>query len=460
MSIRAFLVAVGLALLAVAGAACGGDNEDAPTASPEREAATPSAGPVNITFWHVMTAAPADTLTRLTEEFNASQDRGRVSLVFQGSYDDNLNKVLASLDSGDLPALAQIDDPKTQLMADTGAVAPVQDFIDAEDYDLSDFLPQVLDYYRVQGRLLAMPFNVTNPVLYYNKTAFEKAGLDPERPPSTLDEVREYSQQIVDAGIAEHGIVLDINPWYFEQLLSKAGAQYLNNGNGREERATEVAFDGEKGLAIVTWWKEMVDSGLALNVGRNATGADHILALSAEDAEMTIGTSSALRTVVNILESGNFPDVELGVGPLPGLPDSTGGVVVGGAALYIMAARPVEEQEAAWEFIKFLASAETQAEWFSGSGYIPTRVSSHDLPAALEAIQQFPYFQVPVDQLAASPATAAAAGPLLGAYPQVRQAVATAIEEMLLSGKDPAAALADAAAQANEAIQSYNERVQ
>ena len=175
---------------------------------------------------------------------------------------------------------------------------------------------------------------------------------------------------------------------------------------------------------------------------------------------MTIGTSSALRTVINILASGNFPDVELGVGPLPSLPDSTGGVVVGGAALYIMASRPPEEQQAAWEFIKFLASAETQAEWFSGSGYIPTRVSSHDLPPALEVVRQYPQFQVPVDQLAESPETAASTGPLMGAYPQVRQAVATAIEEMLLEGKDPAVALAEAAAQANEAIQSYNERVQ
>jgi sn-glycerol 3-phosphate transport system substrate-binding protein len=209
-------------------------------------------------------------------------------------------------------------------------------------------------------------------------------------------------------------------------------APSTNNGNGRDDRATEVTFDGEEGLATFTWWKEMVDSGLALNVGRNATGADHILALSAEQAEMTIGTSSALRTVINILASGNFPDIELGVGPLPSLPDSTGGVVVGGAALYIMASRPPEEQQAAWEFIKFLASAETQAEWFSGSGYIPTRVSSHDLAPALEVVRQYPQFQVPVDQLAESPETAASTGPLMGAYPQVRQAVATAIEEMLL----------------------------
>jgi sn-glycerol 3-phosphate transport system substrate-binding protein len=204
----------------------------------------------------------------------------------------------------------------------------------------------------------------------------------------------------------------------------------------------------------------MVASGLALNVGRNPTGADQILAIASQQAEMTIGSVSALRTVVNLLQSGQYPDIELGTGPLPGLPGGTGGVVVGGAALYIMASRPPEEQEAAWEYIKFLSSAETQAAWFAGTGYIPTRVSSLDLPAAQEAVAQYPQFQVAVNQLAESPTTAAAAGPLLGPYAQVRAAVATAIEEMLLTEKDPATALADAAAEANKAIQAYNSRVQ
>ena len=459
MNVRAVLTAAGLIFVVLAGAACGGGKESAPSPTPPRQIATPS-GPVTISFWHVATGSPKDTLTRLTDQFNASQDRITVSLVFQGTYDDNMNKILASLGSGDLPALAQLDDPKTQLIADSGAVAPVQDFIDAEGYDLSDFMPQVLGYYRVGGRLLGMPFNVTNPILYYNKKAFEKAGLDPEQPPRTLDEVREYSQKIVDAGVAPHGIALDINPWYFEQMLSKAGAEFLNNGNGREARATEATFDGNEGLAIFTWWKDMVASGLALNVGRNPTGADQILAIASQQAEMTIGSVSALRTVVNLLQSGQYPDIELGTGPLPTLPGGTGGVVVGGGALYIMASRPPEEQEAAWEYVKFLSSAETQAEWFSGTGYIPTRVSSLDLPAAQEAIAQYPQFQVAVNQLAESPTTTAAAGPLLGPYAQVRAAVASAIEEMLLTEKDAAAALADAAAQANKAIQDYNSRVQ
>src|SRR3990170_4448434 len=245
MKARAIFVSVGLALLGIVATACGGDGGGGPAETPEIGAATPAAGPVAINFWHAMTAANEDTLKRLTDEFNGSQDRITVTPLFQGTYEDNLNKVLASLGSGNVPAVAQLEDSVTQMMTDSGAVVPVQDFIDAEGYDLSDFLPQVLDFYRVEGRLVPMPFNVSNPVLFYNKAAFEAAGLDPEKPPATLEEVREYSQKIVDAGLAPHGMSLDINPWYFEQFIAKAGVEFVNNENGREERATEVAFDGE-----------------------------------------------------------------------------------------------------------------------------------------------------------------------------------------------------------------------
>jgi sn-glycerol 3-phosphate transport system substrate-binding protein len=474
MRSRLIFVAVGLALLAIVVSACGGGGgeEGTPAATvqgtaavtPEGGAPTPSGEPVSITLWHGLTASPAEALTRLTDEFNASQDRITVSLEYQGATGDLLNKVLASLGSGGLPALALLEDIATQIMADSGAVVPVQDFIDAEGYDLSDFLPQVLEYYRVDGRLLPMPVSVSNPVLVYNKKAFEKAGLDPERPPATLQEVRDYSQKIVDAGVAPHGISLEIVPWYFEQFLAKAGVDYLNNGNGREARATEVTFDNEQGLAVFTWWKDMVDSGLALNVGRNPSGADHLLAIAAGQAEMTLSSSSTLRTVVDVVSSahasGELLDIDLGTGPLPGLAGGTGGILVGGGGLYIFGDRTPEEQQAAWEFIKFMVSAESQAEWFSGSAYIPVRRSSYDLPAALEVVKQYPFFQVAADQLEQSPVTTATAGPFTGANQEIRDAVAKAIEAMLLQGKDPAAALADAAAEANAALERYNSRVE
>jgi sn-glycerol 3-phosphate transport system substrate-binding protein len=447
------LVVPALALLA----ACGGSEKAAQETRP--------AGPVSITFWHSMTAANEKTLETLIQRFNASQNEVVVNPVFQGSYNDSLNKFLASLGrASELPALVQIEDISTQLMIDSQEITPVQDFIDKEDYDLSALEPRVLDYYRVGDSLYSMPFNVSNPVLYYNKTDFREVGLDPEKPPQTLEEVKAYSEKLLkkdsSGNITRSGISLEISPWYFEQMLAKAGALYINNGNGREARATEAVFNGPEGKAIFEWWADMTESGLAFNVGRNPSGADHLLAINSGRASMTVGSSAALRSVFDIIEAGGAEGIELGVAPMPGPQSEEGGIVVGGASLWIVKARPEAEQEAAWKFIKFLAEADQQAEWYAGSGYFPIRSDAFDLPVAKEAEAEYPYLRVAPQQLQEGARNRATQGAIMGPFTKIRwEVIAPAFESMLLTGTPPDEALDGAASEATALIKDYSERV-
>jgi sn-glycerol 3-phosphate transport system substrate-binding protein len=450
-----------LVAAAILAAACGGGGEKTPQGTPQE---TRPAGPVSITFWHSMTAANQDTLTALVQDFNASQNEVTVNLVFQGSYNDSLNKFLASLGrASDLPALIQIEDVSTQLMIDSKEITPVQDFIDDEGYDLSNFEPRVLDYYRVGDRLYSMPFNLSSPILYYDKIAFREVGLDPEQPPQTLEDVKAYSEKLLQkdsaGNVTRSGIALEISPWYFEQMLAKAGALYINNGNGRDGRATEAVFNGPEGKAIFQWWSEMVASDLAFNVGRNPSGADALLAINSGRASMTIGSSAALRTVFDVIEAGGA-NVELGVGPLPAQQSSEGGVVVGGASLWILGARPEAEQEAAWKFIKYLVQPEQQARWYAGSGYFPIRRDAFDEPAAKEAEAQYPYLSVAPKQLQEGARNRATQGAIVGPFARIRSdAVIPAIESMILTGTSPDDAIDKAASDATELIKQYNQRV-
>jgi sn-glycerol 3-phosphate transport system substrate-binding protein len=440
-----FLITTVLALLA---GACGGGAE-APSE-------TRPAGPVTISFWHSMNAANRDALEALTTRFNGMQSEVKVELVFQGNYADSLNKFIASLSTGDVPAIIQMHDIATQLLIDSNEITPIQDFIDREGFDLSDFEPRILDYYRVGDRLHSMPFNVSNPVLLYEKNSFREAGLDPEKPPQTLDELTEYSRKLVkrdsQGNITRSGIALEINPALFEQMLANAGALYVNNGNGRDGRPTEAVFNGSEGKAIFQWWHDMVMEGLAFNVGRNPTGADHLLAVGSGRAAMTIAYSSALRSVLNALEEGAGPaNVELAVAPMAAPQSPDGGTIVGGASLWIIKKRPEAEQEAAWKFIKFLVEPAQQAEWYAGTGYFPIRHQAYDEPAAQEVETRYPFFRVARNR--------ATQGALLGPFPQVREAVATALEGMLVGSKAPDAALDGAASEATDIIQGYNRRV-
>jgi len=425
---------------------------------------TRPAGPVSITFWHSMNAANGDALEALTARFNSMQDEVKVKLVFQGAYVDSLNKFIASLRSGDVPAMIQMHDVATQLMIDSQEVTPTQDFIDRESYDLSDFEPRLLDYYRVGDRLYSMPFNVSNPVLLYDKTSFREAGLDPQKPPQTLEELTEYSRKLVkrdsQGNVTRSGIALEISPWNFEQMLANAGALYVNNGNGRDGRPTEAVFNGPEGKAIFQWWHDMVEEGLAFNVGRNPTGTDHLLAVGSGRAAMTIATSASLRSVLNVIQAGGAPaGLEPAVAPLPAPRSPDGGMIVGGASLWIIKGRPEAEQEAAWKFIKFLVEPAQQAEWYAGTGYFPIRHLAYEEPAARQVEAQYPYFRVAAEELVAGARNRATQGALLGPFPQVRDAVATAMEEMIVGTKSPADALDDAARNATGIISDYNQRV-
>ena len=455
-------VFLGVAVLAVAVSACGGEEAEKEGGAGGEATPTAAARPVTIDFWHGEVSANEATLQGLVDRFNASQDEVKVRLLFQGNFDDLILKLLASLGSGAVPALIELVDPNSQVMVDSGGVTPMQRFIDDEGYDLSDFDEKAVQYYTWDDKLYAMPFAVAVPMLYYNKVAFREVGLDPDKPPLTLDDVRAYSEKLfkVDGAgnVVRSGIALDIQAWYLDVTLAEHGDLYVNNNNGRDGVATEAVFNGPTGQAFFHWWAEMVDGGLAFNVGRNPTGANALLAMATGRAAMAVSDSSALGSVLAVLEKG-VEGVELGVGPFPGVAGGSGEPGFMGRALWIMNERPDEEQQAAWKLARWLTEPEQQAELFAGTGYLPVRLSAYDLEASRQVLEKHPEYQVPVNLFVGTPSTPAKLGPRIGPFSKVREIVANALEEIVAGGKDPEEALDDAAELATNELQEYNRRV-
>jgi sn-glycerol 3-phosphate transport system substrate-binding protein len=415
--------------------------------------------PVEIVYWHSMQRANEETLQRLTDRFNSSQNDVRVTLVNQTTYTDTFNKFRAGLSSGDLPDLVQIEDTGLQQMIDTQAALPAEACVKADKYELSDHLKRVVDYYSVKGTLWPMPFNVSNPVLFYNKRAFQSAGLNPEQPPKTLGEVKTAAQKLKDSGtVSQAGFGMKLDPWYLEQWSALGGKTYVNNGNGRKSRATSVTFDNKTGREIFTFLNDMVKSGLArTNPNEGPNAFDNLLGIGNGNFGMTIDSSATLGTIVQVLRGGEYPNVELGVAPMPG-PKGKGGVLVGGAANYISRKSSPEKQAAAWQFAKFLNEPESQAEWSVGTGYIPIRKSAANLPQVQQRWAEVPGFKVAYDQLVGGVSNTATAGPVIGDYQGVRDVVLDA-EQQMFGGMSPSSALKQAKQDANAKIEEYNSRV-
>jgi sn-glycerol 3-phosphate transport system substrate-binding protein len=422
-------------------------------------------GPVEITFWHGMNDVLEDSLIALTDAYNAGQDRVRVVLQNQTGYNETIDQFTQSNPSS-RPVLVQFPEYTLQSFAQSDTLVPIEACIESSGFDTGEFIPRALEAYTWQGIQWAMPFNVSNPVLYYIKPTFEAAGLDPEQTPITLEELRAASEQIVESGAATYGWVLDSGAdsgggWFLEQWFGRAGQPFADNGNGRDAPATEVYIDSETGVELLTFVQEMIDDSLAVSVGDNTSGTDVFFKLidPAEDGAMTIATSASLGGVIDAIGGGLAPGLttdDVGVGPMPG-PSDTPAVQVGGASLWISRDKTPEETSAAWDFISYLVSAQSQSEWASATGYVPIRSDALDLDPVATTYAEDPRFRVAYDQLIGSVEGSASLAPVLGPQREVRVATANATAA-IFGGADVATALGDATDQANALIASYNQR--
>ncbi|WP_418303849.1 ABC transporter substrate-binding protein [Paenibacillus crassostreae] len=421
----------------------------ATSSSEEKTETVKKTEPVKVVWWHSMSGGLGEAVDKLVADFNSSQENVQVEAVFQGTYDESLNKLKAAMDSDSSPALMQVYEIGSRFMIDTDAVTPVQTFIDQEKYDISSLEANILGYYTFDNQLYSMPFNTSNPILYYNKDAFKAAGLDPENPPKTYEELAVAAKALTSEG--QTGASFAIYGWFIEQLLANQGVEFINNGNGRTTPATSSLLNSEASVATLTWWKQMLDDKSMMNLGRKTD--DTKKAFAAGQIAMTLDSTASLRGIVSSAD-GKF---EVGTGFLPKPEGSSdGGVVVGGASLWIMNNKSQEEQQGAWEFIKFLAEPATQAYWHVNTGYFPITQKAYDEQIVKDNLTAYPQFQTAIDQLHQTKLNLATQGAVMGVFPEARQLTETAIEEVLNDSKSPQEALDDAAKAISSKIEEYN----
>ncbi|MEG6566146.1 ABC transporter substrate-binding protein [Thermoanaerobacterium saccharolyticum] len=410
---------------------------------------------IELKFWHSMGGKGGEAINKMVDDFNKAHPNIKVTAQYQGTYDDALNKLKASEQSKSGPDIMQVYDIGTKFMIDSGWTTPVQEFIDEDKFDTSKLEPNLLSYYTVNGKLYSMPFNSSTPILYYNKNAFKEAGIDPNNPPNNFNEIEKYGKKLVkkDASgkITQYGYSMAIYGWFFEQFMAKQGALYANNGNGRDKEATAVVFNNDAGLNIINWWKKLVDEGIAGNFGRKTDDTKN--AFIAGRTAMIIESTASLKSILD----GVGNKFKVGTAYLPALNDSKdGGVIIGGASLWILNNKPKEYQKAAWEFVKFMISPEEQVFWNENTGYFPVTKEAYDLPEMSAHLEKYPQFKTAIEQLHSTPINRATQGALMGVFPEARQIIEQNIEKVLNNQATPKQALDDAEKNVNSALENYN----
>jgi len=323
-------------------------------------------------------------------EFHKAHPDIKVEPVWGGNYAENMQKTVAALQAGSPPDIAVHLAVDLVTLRDMDAVIPLDDYVQRDGGDakvLGDFIPAFLADFRAEQKIWALPFQRSTPILYYNKDLFRKVGLDPNKPPTTWEELLATAQKATvrnpQGQATTWGLTIPDDIWLVMAFI------YQNGGRTSSPDFKKVYLGETEAIEAVQFWTDMANKYKVMP--RHRTFPISVQDFAAGNTAMLIHSTGNLRFV---RDSAKF---EWGTAFLP--KNRKQAVAIGGAGLYIFKKAPKEKQDAAWKFAAFATSPEMQARWNIGSGYIATRKSAFDLPIMKEYTAKLPQALVARDQL-------------------------------------------------------------
>lgn len=385
-------------------------------------ASTLASAKEKIIFWHAMGGNFQPTLNKIVEEYNKSQDKVEVEALYQGSYQEALNKFKSVQGTDKAPALIQLNEISTEYMYNSGAITPMQEFVKKDNYDLTKLEDTLINYYTINGTLYSMPFNSSASILLYNKDAFKEVGLDPEKAPKSYKELAEAAKKLTK-GTERYGFAMIMDAWFIEQLLANENTLYVNEENGRAGKSpTAVAYNGEKIKTIFNWLNDMYRDNTATSYGKEYQNTR--AAFLSGKVSMYIDSSAGIQ---QLTELANF---EIGSAYVPSENGEFTGVPIGGASLWITNSVSDEKQAAAWDFVKYAVSKESQALWASSTGYYSVNKEAYDLDLLKKDLEKTPQKLVAVNEIKDIQKTAATSGAIVGVFPELRKVMTDSMEKV------------------------------
>jgi len=371
-----------------------------------------AAEPVQLSFWYPVDLGGglAKVIDGLVGDFNKTHPDIQVTATYTGNYDVTLQKIQASKLAGTLPDVAVTEISSVPVLAALGAAQPIDELIASSgDKKLLDrFWPSMLLNCTYGGKVYGVPFQRSTPVMYYNKDAFSEAGLDPERPPVTWDELISVAQKLTTREgerTTRWGIELPLEAfnWFYYALT------YANGGETLSTDGTKVLWDEPKNIEALQFWHDLVNKYKVTPAYTPWNdGPQEFAAGKTAMVWHSTGSQAFMRQNVKF---------HWGLGRIPRKIQF--GPPSGGGNMLMYATDPARKK-AAWTFITWMSEAAQAARWSIASGYLATNIASWELPEMQALIKEHPEVLVTKAQLAdakAEPASAkyAAARDILNA---------------------------------------------
>jgi sn-glycerol 3-phosphate transport system substrate-binding protein len=376
----------------------------------------------------------------IVADFMKANSDIKVNAIYAGNYNDARIKALAALKSGQPAQLSVMFSIDIYELIEQDAIVAFDDVVETAEEKawLDSFYPTLMENGRTAEKTWGIPFQRSTIVMYYNKDAFRAAGLDPDNPPATWDEMAAVAKKLTKSDGSQWGVMIPSTgyPYWMFGALTMQNGQVLMNGDGNT-----TYFDDPAVIDALQFWKDLGSKHGVMPKGTIEWGTLRQNFLEGKTAIMWHSTG-------NLTAVKNNATFEFGVAMLPA--NKRRGTPTGGGNFYIFKKTTPDERKAAMRLIKFMTSPERSAEWSIKTGYMGVSPTAYETEALQQYVKEFPYAAVARDQLEYATAE-------LSTYQtgRVRKLLDDAIQSALTGSKTPEAALKEAQTQAERLLMQY-----
>ena len=322
----------------------------------------------------VQTAGPlANEMDRIVDGFNEQHDDIVVNAIFTGDYASTTDRIRTSVMAGNPPHVALTDIPQPLPLREIDAIVDLSPYLAAEpDSYYEDFVDGFKRNFEIDGEILGLPFQHSVPLMYYNKEMFAEAGLDPENPPTTWEEIIEVGETFQSEMPDVIPIATPGGVWILQGFVEGNGGQYSTDFR-------TPTFTDDPVVEAIDFVAGLIHDRQIMQIRGWGESTEDLLA---GDTAMIYNSTGSMGF---IRENAPF---EWGVAPMP-RNRASHSYPYGGGGLFLLKGHEPEVEGAAWKFMQYLTSPEVTARW-ARSGYFPVRDSALQLPEMQEYFEEFP----------------------------------------------------------------------
>ena len=400
--------------------------------------AAPAAAKTELTMYYPIAVGGklTEVVDGIVADFEAENPDIKVNAIYSGNYDDTRVRALSALASGDPAQLAVMFSIDAYDLIEQDLVMAFDDISGVDKSWLNSFYPALMANGNIEGKTWGIPFQRSTIVAYYNKDLFRAAGLDPEAPPTTWDEIISMGKTLTKDGT--YGLMIPSTGypyWMFQALAIQNGKEVMSNDG------LTTFFDDGTVIDTLDFWKSLSTEHGIMPEGTVEWGTLRQAFLEGKTAMMWHSTG-------NLTAVKNNASFDFGVAELPA--NVRKGSPTGGGNFYVFKDTSAEERSAALKLIEFMTSPEQAAAWSIATGYMGVSPAAYETEALKNYTAEFPPALVARNQLEHAVAEFSTFETA-----RVREGLNNAIQAALTGAKSSADALKEAQASAVRLLKDY-----